>query len=307
MQLRTSGLVVNFISVFFALNALTVQADFFSALSMQQDPPIEFSSLVEFSSEHRIDPKDETDNNEKISLATFEVGMHADVSRIISADILWAYQEELDSMMLDAMTVSFDLNSNSHSTAQWQGAIGRDYLPFGAFMTFQVNDTLGLELAERNQLFSGVSYHGDHTLANVYVYENEEGAVGKVGGRLGFHDENFQVELDYIDSLYDAPAYGIHGYWIYSQLTLLAEFIMVDHFDLDRDSTAEQVEVAYDFGGLIVAASYQVSDALDELELAKEKASIALHTQVHSITHLGLEVFRQDGIANILAQLSVML
>lgn len=311
MQLRISGLVLIFISVLSTLNSLTVQADFLSALTMQQDPPIELSGLLEFSSDHTLNHKDEESNNEKISLATLEVGAHVDVSEALAADIVWAYQEDLGAMTLDVMTANFDFSQGHNSTIEWQGVAGRGYLPFGSFETFQVNDTLGLELAETNQLFSALNYHGDITVGNVYLYENEEGVVGKVGARLGYHDESFQVELDYIDSLHDSPAYGLHSFWSYQSLTLLAEHILIDHVEHDKQSHTEQVEAAYDFSGIVVALSYQASQVIEELEselgLAQERISMTLHSQIHKIAHMGLEIYRQDGLANVLAQLTVML
>jgi hypothetical protein len=285
------------------LNSLAAKAEGEAFSAVKGYPPIEFSGLLELSAEHQIDPQDAEAEDDKVSLATFELGMHTDLSDTIAADMLLAYQEDIDSMLLDALTVNF----TNDIQPQWYATLGKDYLPFGSFATFQVNDTLGLELAETNQLFATAGYHGGHLLSNVYVYENEEGIAGKVGGRLGYHTDVFHIGIDYIDSLYDSPAYGIHGQWSIRGLTLIAEHLIVDHFKLNETSHAEQYEIGYDVNGIVIAVSYQVNDAIKELELPQEKTSMVMRLPLSKMSQTGIELWKQDGLVNFTAQLSITL
>lgn len=303
MKVHRLGLVVVFLSFLLTLSSLTVQAELLSAFNVPKNPAIDFFGLLELSSDLQIDPRDAERDDEKVSLGTLELGMHSDVSNVIAVDVLIAYQEDSAAMVLDTLTTAY-----THSARpKWHAAGGKNYLPFGAFSTFQLNDTLGLELAETNQIFANVGFHGDQFISDVYVYENEEGIVGKVGGRVGYHTDVFHIGFDYIDSLYESPAYGMHGQWTVEQLTLLAEHIVVDHYRLNEKSYAEQYEIAYDFNGIVIAVSYQINDALKILELPQEKASITISAPINHISQAGIELWKQDGIASIGAQFSLIL
>ena len=285
------------------LNSLAAKAETEVFSAVKGYPSIEFSGLLELSAEHQVDPQDAEIEDDKVSLATLELAMHTDVSDTITADMLLAYQEDIDSMLLDVLTVNFSNNLQP----QWHATLGKDYLPFGSFATFQVNDTLGLELAESNQLFANAGYHGGHFLSNVYMYENEEGIAGKVGGRLGYHTDVFHIGIDYIDSLYDSPAYGIHGQWSMQSLTLIAEHLIVDHFKLNETSHAEQYEIGYDMSGIVIAVSYQVNDVIKELQLPQEKTSIVMRLPLSKMSQAGIELWKQDGLVSLTAQLSITL
>jgi hypothetical protein len=299
MRLHTSEIVI-FISILSCMpNSLAAEVEIFSAAKGY--PPIEFLGLLELSAEYQVDPQDAKAEDDKLSLATLEIGMHTDLSDVIAADMLVAYQEDIDSMVLDVLTVNFA----NGTQPQWLAILGKNYLPFGSFATFQLNDTLGLELAETNQLFASTGYHGNYLVTDVYVYESEEGVAGKVGGRLGYHSDVFHFGIDYIDSLYDSPAYGIHGQWSIQSLTLMTEHVIVDHFKLNEVSHTEQYEVGYGVSGSVIAISYQVSKAIKELDLPQEKTSMVVRLPLSKMSQAGIELWKQDGLISFTVQLSI--
>lgn len=155
------------------------------------------------------------------------------------------------------------------------------------------------------------SYEQDGWVGEFYVYENEEEKRGKLGGRLGYQTDHFQLEVDYIESLYENQAASIHGHINMNSLMFIAEYVVIEHKESaqnePKQSETKQLEVAYALGAMTISAAYQESSALDDFELPKEKASLTVGGEINSTVSLGAEVGRTDGQEDLMLLLTVML
>ncbi len=124
---------------------------------------------------------------------------------------------------------------------------------------------MSLELAETRQLFTGISYQKEGVISEFYLYEDDQGGQGKFGGRIGYKDDLYHIELDYIESLHDNHAVSIHGHLNIDNLMLIAEHLIIENdtsLSFKDQNQTSQFEVAYQFGLVIISALYQESDAL---------------------------------------------
>lgn len=253
--------------------------------------PLVLSGLLELA----FEASDQAEDDTEFSLATLELAGHVDLTPRLELDVLFAYDQDSDSLQFDTGVMTYQYEKQS----SWIFSAGREYLPFGAFFSHQVNDTLSLELAEIRGVFSGASYQQAGFKAELYLYEEALGKHANLGGRIGFHHDVFQIEMDVIESVQDNPGLSVHGQIMLEKLVLIGEHLVIfnqaDRVVGNRPSRVDQIELAYHFANIILAAAYQESDVLDEFELAKEKTSITLSSELNSAAHLGFEVARQDG------------
>lgn len=263
---------------------------------------LEPSLLVEVAAEHYIN----VDEPDVLSLETLELGGHVDLTKRVYSDVLFAYDEESESIEFDTLVINFQHEVES----QWMLAMGRGYLPFGAFLTHQVNDTLSLEFAETRQLFSAISYQQYGFVNELYVYQDEQDKTKNLGGSIVYQDHSFHIGIDYIESLYDDPAVSFHGHIDLHAVVLIAEHIVVEHNNQDAEldkSLIDQIELAYQFENMVISAAYQVAELAEDCEVAAEKTSLSLSGQINQYAQLGVELARADGDESMKVQLSVLL
>lgn len=312
--MRFSALwLVQFVNFCFVLVSISVNAEVLSSNDPSPNSPpsedslLEVSMLVEVAAEGLINANEP----DALSLATFELAGHIDLTKRLYSDVLFSYDEEAESLEFDTFVLGFQ----HEDEPKWLLLVGQNYLPFGAFLTHQLQDTLSLEMSEIRQLYSGLSYADENWIGEFYTYENEEEKRGKLGGRIGFQAERFYIEVDYIESLYESQAVSVHGHININDVMLIAEHVVIEHknnlaFVEDEkrnQSQTQHVEIAYQYGAITMSISYQESDALEDFELAEQKTSLTVRGDINQYTHLGIELGRTDGEEDLMMQLAVML
>lgn len=261
-----------------------------------ENPLLAANMLIELAGEHFINTREP----DTLSLATLELSGHADLTPRLMTDILFSYDEDSESIEFD----TFTLNYQHEQQDQWLLATGRDYLPFGAFITHQVNDTLALEFAETRQLFAGIAYENYGVVTELYVYQNEgEDNARKLGGSIAYQGHLHHLGLDYIESLHGEESISIHGHMEVEKFILIAEQVV----SLTSRNYVNQVELACRLGEFFISAAYQVSHVLEALELPAEKVSLTVHGDLNQYAQLGIELGRADGNESVKTQLSILL
>ena len=289
---------------------LTVMAELSSSLessnSISVNSLLDTSLLIELAAEHFMN----TSEPDALSLATLELSGYAELTPRLTSDVLFSYDEDSESIEFDTLVMNFQYEHYN----QWLLAAGRDYLPFGAFITHQVNDTLALEFAETRQLFAGIAYENHGVVAELYIYQDEggnewedegknENEAGKLGGSIVYQGHLHHLGLDYIESLHGEEGISIHGHIDVENFILIAERIV----SLGSHDQIDQIELAYQFGTLFISAAYQTTHVVDVFELPAEKSSLTVHGDLNQYAQLGLELGRADGNESMKIQLSILL
>ena len=281
---------------------LTVMAELSSSLessnSISVNSLLDTSLLIELAAEHFMN----TSEPDALSLATLELSGYAELTPRLTSDVLFSYDEDSESIEFDTLVMNFQHENYN----QWLLAVGRDYLPFGAFITHQVNDTLSLEFSETRQLFTGIAYENHGIVTKLYLYQDEgknEGEVGKLGGSIVYQGHLHHLGLDYIGSLHGDEGVSIHGHINVKSFILIAERIM----SLGNSQQIDQFELAYQFGTLFISAAYQTTHVIDAFELHAEKTSLTVHGDFNQYAQLGIELGRADDNESMKMRLSILL
>jgi hypothetical protein len=102
------------------------------AVSIAQQ--VSFYGVVEFEASYSSD--DETGSD--FVVATVDLGLEADLTEGVKANVSVLYEEDDTDLEIDIATISFESLAGTNSAL----ILGQDYLPFGSFETYMVNDTL---------------------------------------------------------------------------------------------------------------------------------------------------------------------
>jgi hypothetical protein len=277
-----------------------------SSNSISVNSLLDTSLLIELAAEHFMN----TSEPDALSLATLELSGYAELTPRLTSDVLFSYDEDSESIEFDTLVMNFQ---HEHYN-QWLLAAGRDYLPFGAFITHQVNDTLALEFAEARQLFAGIAYENHGVVTELYIYQDEggneweddgknENEAGQLGGSIVYQGHLHHLGLDYIGSLHGDEGVSIHGHINVKSFILIAERIM----SLGNSQQIDQFELAYQFGTLFISAAYQTTHVIDAFELHAEKTSLTVHGDFNQYAQLGIELGRADDNESMKMRLSILL
>lgn len=282
-----------FLILLFYSVSLSVSVSSAQAAHPDNSELLQLSVLLEVMAEGLLN----ADQKEQASLATLEIGGHADLTKRISLDVIFAYSDESDHLEFDTLVLSYQHEQHP----EWFLSMGQDYLPFGAFATHQVDDTFSLEIAESRQLFTGITHQKNGFITELYSHKPEQGSDTSFGAGIAYQADvsttsSYQVGIDYIDSLYEHKGLSLQGQVNWQAIAVILERLMLEG---DNHKTfaryTNQVELVYEAESYLVSISYQESHDLDEFELAANKISITISSDLTEYFHTGLQLARADN------------
>lgn len=159
---------------------------------------IEFSGAVEVEAGYeKYEPSEgESSDSSNIQLATMEFGVDAAITDLIKSHVLFYYEDDEDVTIDEAyISVNTDeLCGPEDTEAPWCFALGKMYIPFGAFESHFISDPLTLELGETRE-----------TAAMAGLRNNWIGLAGGVFNG----DINEVGEEDHIDKYFAAGSFNL--------------------------------------------------------------------------------------------------
>ena len=178
---------------------------------------VQVSGLVEVEAAYE-DPY-EGDSTSDAVLATMELGVTAQVTNWVGAEVVLLHEEDETDIEVDVATMTI-----GPQDGPWSFTAGQYFVPFGTFESNFISDPMTLELGETREsaLQFGFESNGFHTALFAFNGDNNEDGEDRFesfGATLGYaterEDSAFAVNLSYIsdigdsDSLQDAIADGL--------------------------------------------------------------------------------------------------
>ncbi|RJX34332.1 MAG: LbtU family siderophore porin [Desulfurivibrio sp.] len=265
-----------------------------------------------------------------ISLATVEVGLDARISDWSQAHLLLLYEEgeESDHLLVDEGTVTLGKLEAFPAFL----TLGKMYLPFGAYDTNMISDTLPLALGEINDSavlsgFQASGFYGSLYAFNGDLSERgEDDRIDAWGASLGYagESEGFTVDagLDWLNNIGDTDGLGdrlgseiddyveglaAHLLLQYGPVSFIAEYVgALEAFRADElafagsgaEPEAWSLEAGLGFELLdretIFSLAWQGSDEALALELPEDRYGAALRMFVLQNTSVALEYLHDE-------------
>ena len=268
---------------------------------------LKVSGVLEVETTHTEGFNDSQEDTSDTRLATFELAMATPVNQYTEATVTFLYEEQDTPFEVDTASISISDNSNLNLT------FGQVYLPFGAFETHQVNDTLALEIAEiRNSaLIAGYGRNGFS--AQGYVFATQENKLNQGGFRVGFRNNHINVYTDFINNalnsdafqtlaeedpqfsnLTDTPAISVHLGAQISDLLIQCEHLALDSIG-GLNITSSQLEASYHFDNFSLALSLQQTKDAQALNLPLQRVSYTTTMNILHNTQLAIELWRDEN------------
>ena len=270
---------------------------------------LEISGLLEVEAAHTKPSNSSEGNTSDTSLAAFELAMEARVNSHTDVNVTFLYEENDTPFEVDTASIRFN---NSQAL---YAVMGQIHLPFGAFETHQVNDTLALSIAEtRNSvLMTGFAQNGFN--ASIYLLSNDDGKLNQGGVRLNYQKNTFHLGLDYINNALNSdtfktineetdnqtfdPQTHCHATSLYmtteiSGITLKAEYLNLNDITTNTDNLtihALQSEVVYQHTAVTLALSYQQTKDAALLELPEHRISVTSAYNLLQNTRIAMELW----------------
>ncbi len=170
---------------------------------------VTLSGLIEVEAGYQsVDLLTSADSEESdIVLATAQLGIGVEVSETVSGDLIFLYEEEPDSQVeVDEATINFD-------NEKYFARVGRQYVPFGAYVSHFISDPMLLDLGETQATaILGGTRFGNAELA-LFVFNGEADKVGDddqiddFGASLTISaGEMLEIGASYLSDLADSGA-----------------------------------------------------------------------------------------------------
>ncbi|MDM8545996.1 LbtU family siderophore porin [Candidatus Venteria ishoeyi] len=273
----------------------------------------------------------DTNNNNAASdlvLATVELGLNAQITDWVNANIVLLYEEDQTGLDVDAATIT--LGKLEHNPFYFTA--GRTALPFGRFETHMVSDPFTLEIGETFETvaLAGFEYQGFYASAYVFngdiktLAETQSGTkrIDNAGFNLGYAWETkiqgLDIGLSYLNDLAESDsisehlnghntqdeiaAYGLHATYRHGPFNIIGEYLAAaDRFalaELDFKSTGAQpkawnLEAAYELPLMskdhTLAIAYQVTEEALALALPEKRLLLGWSLLMLENTRLNLE------------------
>lgn len=266
-------------------------------------------------------------------LATLELGAESAVNEWVTAGAVLLYEEGTpEDIEVDAATIAI-----APPDGAWRTTFGRTYVPFGAFETHLVSDTLALELGETQETAAVVTLGGGTVSASAYAFNGDSNDGGDdeiehYGARLGIEGGGdalaWTAAFDYISSIADSDGlsggavsnlaalddyvagYAVHGTLSAGPVMVIGEYLAAaDGFEpgevaFDGDGAepaAWQAEAGYgfDWGGMpaTVALGVQGTSEAVALGLAETRTQVGLSVEPWEATSVALEYASAEDYA----------
>ena len=282
-------------------------------LSKQEDEwsnSVEIGGLVEVEAAY-VDPSG-ADEESDVTVATVELGIAAQITDTVSAEVGLLYEEDDTPLEVDTATISM----GSFTAGQF-------YVPFGVFESNFISDSMTLELGETREsaLQFGVESGGLH--GAVYAFngdldEDGDSEIDSFGAAVGYSAEGegmeFGLNLSYISDIGDSDAlqdlitdnlgeddvysdqvsgWSANALLRLGNLSFLTEYLgAMEDFEMAEmefagkgaEPTSYMVEAALDFelAGMpaTFALGYQETDEAAALELPEERFLVGLSVEM---------------------------
>lgn len=280
---------------------------------------IEIAGLIEVEASY-ADPY-EGDSESDIALATFELGLAAQVTEWVEATASLLYEEGETDLEVDIAQVTL---ANEAVTPVYVN-VGQFYLPFGAYETNLVSDPLTLEIGEIRESAVEVGFVYEGFGGSIYTFQGDNEVDGDTridswGANLGFAQEldavSWSVGAGYISNLGDSDSLrdtvvdptDFTGGWTANLAVVAGDFNLIgeylgaaDSFDaaaLSFDGNgakpeAWNIELGYSFEVFgresVAAVAYQVSNEALALELPEARWLVGWSIGIFDGTALSFE------------------
>ncbi len=266
-------------------------------------------------------------NESDLSLATVELGMEAELSDWVSANLLLLW-EEGESFTVDEAVIS--IGNPEQNPLFFNG--GRMYVPYGFFETNMIQDPLTLSLGETGETAVEVGFEMTGVQVSAYAFRGDVKEVGaddeinSYGVTAGYVYESDSVTvdlgLDWINNMSvagDMPDYvpeeinsyvagmGAHAMVTCGSMTTIVEYISaLDEYDpaelafqgegaqpsawnLEAALTTAMMDKEVTF-----AAGYQQTSEGIALELPESRYLFAIGMEIFDYTSLKLEYLHDE-------------
>ena len=251
------------------------------------------------------------DSDSDLIIATLALSIESHINPSTTATISFLYEEDDTDFGIDEAYLQFENFAGSSTLL-----LGRNYVPFGAFDTHLINDTLILELAETLETTAMLSAGYKALSASVYIFDgnsDDNNTLEDFGISLSFSpSERLTLGIHFINDLgesdnLDIPgsqeinAYIINAAINIAGVTFLIESLTADSFETElglfnpsnTDLGALQLEAATSFNingaEITTAIAYQESKEALALELPKERISLGISFNPMPNTTLSIE------------------
>lgn len=270
---------------------------------------LSFGGLVEVEASYTDD--DITGSSSDIVVATVALEVGAQITDNISALVTTLYEEDDTDLEIDVATITLDQLGGMPLSL----TLGQNYLPFGVFETYLVNDTLALEIAETRETSAVLRYAQQGFSAAAYVFngDNESGrqnTIENYGLALSYSNETVAVGVDYISNILESDAelvatpidndavaaYIAHASMNVANVHLATEYLQTDKIaDLSNaEISTLQFEIGVDVGQWTLATAYQTSDDAEGI-LPEQRISLGAATELVENVGLAIEYWNDDN------------
>lgn len=267
---------------------------------------LKVSGVLKVETTHIEGLDDSQDNASNTSLATFELAMATPINQYTDATVTFLYEEQDTPFEVDTASISISASPNFNLT------FGQVYLPFGAFETHQVNDTLALEVAETRNSALMAGYGQNGFSAQGYVFATQENKLNQGGFRVGFRNSHINIYTDFINNalssgafktlaeddeqfsnLTDTPAFSVHLGAQISNVLIQCEYLALDSIG-ELNITTSQLEASYHLESISLALSLQQTKDAQLLNLPQQRVSYTTSMNILPSTQLAIELWRDE-------------
>jgi hypothetical protein len=279
---------------------------------------IQIGGLIEVEASHSS-PDGGSDSSDIIT-PTVELGITAQVSDWVSAELVLLYEEDSDNN--GDFGVDTAMVSVADPDSRWFVNAGQFTLPFGHYETFMVADPLTLDLGETADTTLAVGMDFGLVSASIYAFDGDRGSrVNNFGAALGlvreFDGVGLSAHLGYIDDLNESDGLQDLGLdngsqnaagWTaalglgFGPVSLIAEYVAaLDGFDgaAGARPSAFNLEAGYGFElagrPALVAIAWQGTDdyAAIDTAVSEQRLAAAVSVEIFDGTRVALE-YRTD-------------
>lgn len=287
------------------------------------------SGIVEIEAGQSTDYADNSTSD--IVLATFELGIDAQIDEELSASVVLLHEEDDTDFEVDAATLTYaPKNSN------WSVTAGQTYLPFGRFESHMISDPLTLEMAEIRETAMQLDINAGAMMTSVYLFNGDDktnktanDAIDNFGFRLSYQyegDMNVSAGFSYINDMANidliqdsiavsatdeyVAAYGIDLLVEAGDINFIFEHIMAsDSFEAAElafnGQAAEPASTNIEVGYLltvagkpaVIALAQQMTSEAFSLGLPESRTSIAFSYEIKDNTVLAFELANNSDYA----------
>lgn len=260
--------------------------------------PIDTHLLLELEAAHVS--VEAADSETTVSLATMELGLSSRPHTQVEWRVQFLYEENDTPLEVDVASIAIQL------TESLSVDVGRMYLPFGAYDTWQISDPLTLELGETRENGAVLAYSAGDLSANIYTYTRSERDLPDdtpdYGVDVGYHVGGFSAgvgvqsgmcfagftapECD-LDGLAMVAGYHQGAYRVYVEYVGAINGVAV--MGAERSPATSVVEVGYQFAdNATIALGYQCSEDLLEMPETRWLTTYAF-APIHEVLSLRLQ------------------